>query len=94
MQTWPVLLIGTSKGRTMLKSLSHDQPTITYSFHKSQITCIAICKGCIITSSEESILAIHHHDQSISYCDLLSPASRIVEVNCINDTVHNINDAF
>ena len=94
MKDWPIVLIGTSSGRIILQPLHPDQTLSVYTFHSSPITCISLSKNCVISCSQATSLCIYRPNKPESYCELLSPASRIVEVSCIQDTIHNISDSF
>ncbi|OMJ86949.1 hypothetical protein SteCoe_11420 [Stentor coeruleus] len=94
LQKWPLMLIGTSTGRILLKSLSSDKQTLIYNFHNTSITCIKLCKDSIVSCNSDAVLCIYHPDRSRGFCDLLSPAMHIHNVSCIQDTIHNISDIF
>lgn len=94
LQKWPLMLIGTSTGRILLKSLCSEKKTLTYNFHNTSITCIKLCKDSIVSCNSDAVLCIYHPDRSRGFCDLLSPAVHIHNVSCIQDTIHNISDIF
>ena len=94
LKPWPLLLIGTSEGEIIVYSMNTDETPISYQFHDSSITCVEICKNCIISCAQDSNLSILHPNGTQGYCQLLSPALQIKEVLCISDTIHNISDAF
>lgn len=91
---WPLVLIGTSQGKVILKSLNSNEKSVSHSFHTTPITCVDVCKDCIVSCSDDSILCIYHPDQKKYYCQLMSPVYKFKEVSCIEDTTHNANDNF
>lgn len=91
---YPTLLIGTSSGKLILQPLNPDETPSIHTLHTSPITCISICKNTMLSCSSDSVLCISKSSKAVSYCQLLSPAVKIIEVSCIQDTIHNISDSF